>query len=146
MLKRSKIMDVLYGEKTAEKVFERIEYLDHALNEEIQKIAYDHYWALPGISTRDKSLVTITSLMVMGKEEQTRIHLNGFLNSGGTINETMALLFYLGKKINAISWTKGFQALQDVLAEREMSKNLILDITNQFNKQTLNVTARASCK
>lgn len=137
MTTRSEVMDRLYGEKTSKRVFDRLEYLDSKLNEEIQKVAYDHYWALPGISIRDKSLVTITSLIVMGKEEQTRIHLNGFLNSGGTIEQATALLLHLAKTNSEKSARNGFSALKDVLKEREVSEETMLALTSAFNKELL---------
>lgn len=137
MIKQSKMMDSLYGESTARKVFDRLQYLDSTLNEEIQRIAYDHYWALPGISIRDKSVVTITSLIVMGKEEQTRIHLNGFFNSGGTAEQATALLVHLAKTFNEKSARNGFSALNDVLKERGMEVQYLLALETSFNKELL---------
>ncbi len=49
--------------------------------------SYDLFWSRPGLSKRDRSLITITALVAMGREEQTKIHMRGFLGSGGKINE-----------------------------------------------------------
>ena len=115
---KSQMMDKLYGEKTADRVYNRLEELDPVLNEEIQKIAYDHYWARPGLSIRDKSLITVTSLVAMHKEEQTRIHMNGFLNAGGTKDELVNLLAYLAITAGSSTSKKGFEAFKDVMKER----------------------------
>lgn len=58
---RSPLMDQLYGKEISEQVCDRLEELDPLLNKEVQEIAYNHYWALPGLSIRDKSLITIVS-------------------------------------------------------------------------------------
>src|SRR5581483_8403101 len=79
MPSKSHMMDELYGKEVADKVYNRLQELDPELNEVVQKIAYDHFWARPGLNIRDKSLVTVASLIAMGKEEQTKIHMNGFL-------------------------------------------------------------------
>ena len=76
---RSNQMDLLYGEERSKLVYQRLQYLDPNLNEEIQRIAYDHYWARPGLSFEDKSLVTVISLIALNKEEQTRIHIHGLI-------------------------------------------------------------------
>src|SRR5262245_55649496 len=69
LTKKSSLMDQLYGQEVSQRVFDRIQELDPVLNKEIQEIAYDHYWARPGLSIRDKSLVTVASLIALRKEE-----------------------------------------------------------------------------
>ena len=75
---KSPLMDILYGKKYSKNVYERLEELDPELNRIIQEIPYDYFWAREGLSIRDKSLITVAALVAMGKEEQTRIHMNGF--------------------------------------------------------------------
>lgn len=137
VIRRSKLMDQLYGEETSRKVFERLEYLDHELNKDIQDIAYDYYWALPGLNMREKSLVTITSLIVLSREEQTRIHFNGFLNSGGTIDDIIALLLYMSENFGESSERKGLSALVDVLDERNISREDIASSIEKFDAEIL---------
>jgi 4-carboxymuconolactone decarboxylase len=91
---KSPMMIQLYGETNAQSVFERLEDLDPELNQEIQRIAYDHYWSRPGLSLAEKSLITVASLIAPNKEEQIRIHLNGLMNQGLTtaqIDEVQAV-------------------------------------------------------
>lgn len=137
MIRRSKLMDQLYGEENSKIVFARLEYLDHELNKDIQNIAYDYYWALPGLNVREKSLVTITSLIVLSREEQTKIHFNGFLNSGGTIDDVISLLLYMGDNFGELSARKGLLALTDVLEERNSSQEEITFFTEKFNTEIL---------
>lgn len=113
------MMDLLYGVTEADHVYNRIQALDPQLNEEIQRIAYDHFWARAGLSLRDKSYVTVVSLIAMGKEEQTRIHLSGLLNAGMCLDgiiQTMQLFHILGMPDSS---RKALIALREVLSHQE---------------------------
>ena len=136
---KSKMMVKLYGSKVSDRVYEQLQELYPILNEEIQKIAYDHYWKLPGLSMRDKSLVTLVSLIVLHKEEQTRIHINGFINSGGTKEDIFNMLTYLAESNNIQSSEKGFEALIDVLIERDEPKEILKEFQKKFVNNTKNI-------
>ncbi|GEM_PF-1945564 len=140
MPKKSKMMEELYGSKVSDRVYERLQELDPILNEEIQKIAYDHYWKLPGLSMRDKSLVTLVSLIVLHKEEQIRIHINGFINSGGTYEDIFNMLIYLAEPNNIKASEKGFEALINVLIERDEPKENLKNFQNMFTENIKNIS------
>ncbi|MCD6048493.1 MAG: hypothetical protein K0S08_2140 [Gammaproteobacteria bacterium] len=111
----SKIMDQLYGEERSKKVYNRLEDISTVFNRAVQEIAYDYFWALPGLSLRDKSFVTLVSLIVLHREEQTKIHYYGFLNADGTKEELVALLKYLERFVNV---DIAAESLAEVLKER----------------------------
>jgi alkylhydroperoxidase/carboxymuconolactone decarboxylase family protein YurZ len=119
---KSLMMDTLYGTEVADKVYTRLQELDPVLNDVIQRVAYDHFWARPGLNIRDKSLVTVSSLIALGKEEQTRIHMNGFLNAGGTVEELKFALVYLSTVAAPETAKKGKVALLDVLTTRNIDQ------------------------
>ena len=74
MVKMSQMMVQLYGTESAKKVNDRLEELDPEFNELVQKVAYDIFWKRPGLTIREKSLVTVAALIAMQKAEQTKIH------------------------------------------------------------------------
>lgn len=78
------MMDKLYGEETATAVYDRCQELGENFNTLVQEYVYDIFWARPGLSLKEKSLVTIISLITLNKVEQLRIHVKGFLHQGGT--------------------------------------------------------------
>ncbi len=92
---QSKQLKDLYGEEFASQVNQRLEELDPELNFLIQSIPYDQFWSRPGLSTRDKSLATVSALIALGREEQIQIHMRGFLHSGGTEEELRNILIHL---------------------------------------------------
>lgn len=86
----SPMMSQLYG-AAADQVNQRCYDLDPVFGEFVQRVVYDQLWALPPLSLREKSLVTIISLALLGKEEQLEIHIKGFLKSAGTVDELLSL-------------------------------------------------------
>ena len=136
---KSKMMEKLYGLKASNHVYKLLQELDPEFNEEIQRIAYDHYWKLPGLSIRDKSLVTVVSLIASCKEEQTKIHINGFLNLGGTKEDILNVLIYLIEIIGLDSIKKSFEALCEVLKERNEKNEVIQEINILFTKKIKNI-------
>ena len=72
------------------------------------EVLFGDVWERPELSKRDRSLVTVTALIVGGNTEQLPFHLNRAKENGVTeaeINETIThLAFYSG-------WPKAMSAL-----------------------------------
>lgn len=131
---RSKLMDKLYGMDESKKVFENLEGLDPLLNKEVQEIAYNRYWAMPGLSIRDKSLVTIVSLVSLKKEVQTKPHMIGFLNTGGTAKDLVYVLIVLSASLGVTSTQRGLEILCEILRERKEDYEKIKKLQEIFKK------------
>lgn len=119
---QSPLMTSLYGKDYAQKVYERLEELDPELNQVIQGVAYDQFWSRDGLSIRDKSLITVASLIATGKAEQTRIHMTGFLNSGGSIDELRNALIHLAVYCGFPAIMNGFAALKEIVPQPKTGK------------------------
>src|SRR5947207_997637 len=113
-ISRAQLLDALYGEKESKRVYQMLDDLDPILNESVQTIAYDYFWAIEGLSIRDKSLVTLATLFVLGKDPQIRPHMIGFLNTGGTAHELVGALLYLTKTCDVLSIKNGFATLLSI--------------------------------
>ncbi|HUP56705.1 MAG TPA: carboxymuconolactone decarboxylase family protein [Bdellovibrionota bacterium] len=115
-------MDRLYGKAYAKEVFFRLAELDREFNELIQEIPYDRFWSRPELSIRDKSLVTIAALVATGREEQTRIHMRGFLKAGGTYNELRNAIIHLAVYCGFPAAMNAFAALKGIPDPRGKSR------------------------
>ena len=64
------------------------------------EVLFGQVWADPGLSQRDRSLVTVASLMSLGRTEQLRSHLRRAMDNGLSKDELVAamthLAFYAG--------------------------------------------------
>ena len=71
-----------------------------ALAEYTDKVLFGDVWERPGLSKRDRSLVTISALTALGKMDQLRFHLDFARRNGVTDEELkealLQLAFYSG--------------------------------------------------
>jgi 4-carboxymuconolactone decarboxylase len=110
----SKTLTELYGEAYAKEVLTRLESLDPELSQIIQDIPYDKFWSRNHLSIRDKSIATIAALVALGREEQTAIHMRGFLHSGGSHDDLRNLLIHLAIYCGFPAAMAGFATLKKV--------------------------------
>ena len=63
-------------------------------------VLFGQVWADPGLSQRDRSLITVAALVALGRTEQLRSHLRRALDNGLSTGELAAamthLAFYAG--------------------------------------------------
>ncbi|GIW40347.1 MAG: hypothetical protein KatS3mg076_0924 [Candidatus Binatia bacterium] len=52
-------------------------------------------WSRPGLALRDRSLVTVAALVVLGREQELRLHLRGALRVGVTQEEIREVILHL---------------------------------------------------
>lgn len=88
------MMEKLYGDYSKE-LKGLLDQLDPDFSEIIQEFPYEKIWSRPGLSLKERSIATISSLIAMGKEDQIEIHMKGFLNSGGTEQELKEVIVHL---------------------------------------------------
>ncbi|MGV1010660.1 MAG: carboxymuconolactone decarboxylase family protein [Dermatophilaceae bacterium] len=88
------------------------------LAELTDEVLFGDVWARPGLSPRDRSLITVAALTALGRTDQLRSHLNLALDNGVTQDELSELAthlaFYAG-------WPAGMSAatvLKQVLDAR----------------------------
>jgi 4-carboxymuconolactone decarboxylase len=60
-----------------------------------EKVLFGDVWERPGLSKRDRSMITVSTLMALGRWEQLRGHLERALNNGVTKDEISELITHL---------------------------------------------------
>ena len=60
-----------------------------------EKIVYGEVWERPGLSKRDRSLITVAALVALGREKQLVGHLQRALGNGVTKDEIGELITHL---------------------------------------------------
>ncbi len=129
----SPLMEKLYGKKDASNVFNMLEDFDPELNKIVQNVAYDFFWARSGLTISEKSLITVSTLLAMQKEKQARLHIIGFLHTGGSAEEIVAILLELSWMMSVDIGRKGLLVLCDVLQTDGASAEVIQHIKTLFN-------------
>lgn len=118
---RSSFFTDLYGEEYASELEQYLHDLHPDLNEVVQRLAYDGLWGRLDLSQRDKSLVTVAALVALYRPEQLALHIRGFLNSGGTVDELSAAFIHLSGYCGFPSVLTAFRVLKEVMGKLDIS-------------------------
>jgi len=60
-----------------------------------EKVLFGDVWERPGLSKRDRSVITVTALVAMNRVEQLPFHLRRALDNGVTKDELVELITHL---------------------------------------------------
>jgi 4-carboxymuconolactone decarboxylase len=60
-----------------------------------EKVLFGDIWERPGLSKRDRSVITVTALIAMNRTEQLPFHLRRALENGVTKDELVELITHL---------------------------------------------------
>jgi 4-carboxymuconolactone decarboxylase len=60
-----------------------------------EQVVYGDVWERPGLSKRDRSLVTVAALIALERREQLPVHLERALRNGVTIEEIGEMITHL---------------------------------------------------
>ncbi|MGE5512259.1 MAG: carboxymuconolactone decarboxylase family protein [Bacteroidota bacterium] len=60
-----------------------------------EKVLFGDVWERPGLSKRDRSLITVATLVALNRTEQLKGHLERALNNGVTKEEISELITHL---------------------------------------------------
>jgi 4-carboxymuconolactone decarboxylase len=60
-----------------------------------EKVLFGDVWERPGLSKRDRSVITVTALVAMNRTEQLPYHLQRALDNGVTKDELVELITHL---------------------------------------------------
>ena len=94
-----------------------------ALAPEFAKLTKDFLfgdiWNRPGLSQRDKSLITVTCLVALNRIEQVEFHLKKALQNGVTKDELVAAITHIAFYAGWPTAASGFGHLKNVIDQLE---------------------------
>jgi alkylhydroperoxidase/carboxymuconolactone decarboxylase family protein YurZ len=89
------MMNIIYGEKNSRNIKQQYFDLSQNLGELVENVVYDTFWSRPGLSMKEKSLITLISLIALNKQEQLKRYLQCYINVGGEVHEMMRSLSHM---------------------------------------------------
>ena len=81
------------------------------------KIIYGEIWERPGLSRRDRSLITVATLIALGREKQLDGHLARALDNGVTKDEIAEIITHLAFYAGWPAAMTAAQIAKDVFAK-----------------------------
>ena len=85
-----------------------------------ERYLFGEIWSRPGLKVRDRSMITIAALTVLGRERQLRSHLRASFKLGLTRNELKEMMLHLANYGGWASGVTGLIILEEILAEKKV--------------------------
>jgi len=78
-------------------------------------------WSRPGLELRDRSMITVAALIVLGREQELRLHLRGALRVGITREQIREMILHLAHYAGWPIAVGASRVAQEVFAETDQS-------------------------
>ncbi len=83
----------------------------------ITRYAWGEIWSRPGLSRAERSMITLTALVVLRQEEELAMHLRAALRNGLTPDQISEILLHTGVYAGVPAANRAFAVARQVLAE-----------------------------
>jgi 4-carboxymuconolactone decarboxylase len=106
--------------EAGEKVFNSLQDISPDLGKFIIEYAFGDIYTREGLDLKSKELAVVAALTAMGTAQpQLKVHINGALNTGSSINEIKEVILQMSGYSGFPSCINGMNVLKDVLSERK---------------------------
>jgi 4-carboxymuconolactone decarboxylase len=83
----------------------------------ITRYAWGEIWSRPGLSRPERSMITLTALVVLRQDEELALHLRGALRNGLTPDQIKEVLLHAAVYAGVPAANRAFAVAARVLAE-----------------------------
>jgi 4-carboxymuconolactone decarboxylase len=83
----------------------------------ITRYAWGEIWSRPGLSRAERSMLTLTALVVLRQEAELATHVRGALRNGLTPEQIAEVFLHVGVYAGVPAVNRAFAVAQQVLAE-----------------------------
>jgi 4-carboxymuconolactone decarboxylase len=84
--------------------------------------AWGSVWSRPGLSPRERSIVTIALLAALGHDEEIAMHVRATANTGATADDIKEALLHVAVYAGVPAANRAFRIAKEELAKREATK------------------------
>lgn len=106
--------------EAGEKVIESLKDISPDLGKFIIEYAFGDVYTRDGLDLKSKEIAVVAALTAMGNAQpQLKVHINGALNTGSSINELKEVILQMSVYSGFPSAINGMNALKEVLQERQ---------------------------
>jgi 4-carboxymuconolactone decarboxylase len=107
------------GEKHVKKAEAMKTDFDRDFQEYIVNNAWGEIWSRPGLTHRERSLITIALMAALGHDEELAMHLKATKNTGATREDIKEVLLHTAVYAGVPAANHAFKIAKEVLAENK---------------------------
>ena len=90
----------------------------------ITRYAWGEVWSRPGLSRPERSMITLTALAALGREEELALHVRAAVRNGLTREQITEVLLQVAIYAGVPAANRAFAVAQDVLVTMAEEENL----------------------
>jgi 4-carboxymuconolactone decarboxylase len=83
----------------------------------ITRYAWGEVWSRPGLTRPERSMITLTALVTLGREEELALHVRAALRNGLTVEQIREVLLHCAVYAGVPAANRAFAIAQQVLAD-----------------------------
>src|SRR6516225_5282336 len=107
----------ILGDKHVNKAEDMKNDLDRDFQEYIVNNAWGEIWSRPGLTHRERSLITIALMAALGHDEELALHLKATKNTGATREDIKEVLLHTAVYAGVPAANHAFKIAKEVFSE-----------------------------
>ncbi len=116
-----KIRRAVLGDAHVDRSVGNLNSFNRPFIEYITKNAWGDVWARPGLERKQRSMLNLGMLAVMGREAELKLHVKGALNNGVTVEEISEIFVQVGVYAGAPAALEAFRTAEEVFKAEGIS-------------------------
>ena len=112
------------GDQHVDRAIRKTSKFDAPFQEFITESAWADVWSRPGLSPRERSLITISLLAAMGHEEEVAMHVRATANTGASREDIAEALLHVAVYAGVPAANRAFKVAKVTLAEMDSLKSI----------------------
>lgn len=96
---------------------------DQPFQDLITEAAWGTVWARPGLSKRERSIVTLALLAALGHDEEVALHVRATANTGATRDDICEAFLHVAIYAGVPAANRAFRIAKDVFSEMDGADN-----------------------
>jgi 4-carboxymuconolactone decarboxylase len=113
-----KVRRQVLGDRHVDNAIERTTGFDADFQSFITEGAWGTLWSRPGLSLRERSMVTLALLAALGHDEELAMHVRATINTGATPDDIKEALLHVAVYAGVPAANRAFKIAKQELAKR----------------------------
>jgi 3-oxoadipate enol-lactonase / 4-carboxymuconolactone decarboxylase len=115
------VRETVLGSEHLSRVKGNANSFTHDFQEMIAELPWGTVWTRPGLNKHQRSLITLSALIAMDKQEEFKMHVRAAFNNGVTTDELKELIVQSAIYCGFPAANSAFKAAEEVLKEMNIS-------------------------
>ena len=106
-----------FGAAGTDELLQNVSEMNEKMQDIVTRYCFGDIWQRDGLDLRTRSMITLSMLVALGREHETRIHLKGAIANGVTAAEIRELMVHSFLYCGIPAAATGLRIAEEVLAD-----------------------------